>query len=107
MAYSMDFRHRVFKIKEEKNLTFEKTSERFGVNIRTLFRWQRDIDYKKTRNKPATRIDMDKLRKDVDNYPDAYLCERAERFKVSITGMFYALKRLNITYKKNPGSSTV
>lgn len=107
MAYSMDFRKRVFKIKEEKKLTFEKTSERFGVDIRTLFRWQKDISYKTTRNKPATKIDMDRLKEDVKLFPDAYLCERAERFKVSITGMFYALKRLNITYKKNLSASPV
>jgi transposase len=105
MTYSLDFRKRVMEIKEEKNLTFEKTAERFGVCIRTLFRWQKRIEPKLKRDKPATKIDMDKLREDVKCYPDAYLSERADRLNASITGIFYALIRLGISYKKNPQSS--
>lgn len=101
MSYSLDFRKRVMKIKEEKNLTFEKTSKRFGVGIRSLFRWQKEIEPKLTRNKPATKVDMEGLKNDVKKNPDAYLSERAERFGVSVTGVFYALRRLHITYKKN------
>jgi len=105
MAYSYDFRKRVMKIKEEKDLTFEKTAERFSICIRTLFRWQKRMEPKVKRNKPATKINTDKLMEDVKCYPDAYLSERADRLNVSITGIFYALKRLGITYKKNPESS--
>jgi len=101
MTYSLDFRKRVMKIKEEKNLTFEKVSERFGIGIRTLFRWQKRIEPKIKRNKPATKIDMNKLREDVKHYPDAYLSERAERLNASVSGIFYALRRLEISYKKN------
>jgi len=101
MTYSLDFRERIMKIKEEEDLTFEKTSKRFGIGIRTLFRWQRDIEPKTTRNKPATKIDMCKLKADVEKNPDAYLSERAEHFDVSISCIFYALKRLDISYKKN------
>lgn len=105
MAYSLDFRKRVFKIKEEEKLTFEQTGKRFCVSIRSLFSWSKKIEPKKTRNKPATKINMDKLREDVKCSPDAYLFERAERFNVSTTGMFYALRRLSITNKKNSKSS--
>lgn len=101
MSYSLDFRKRVMKIKEEKNLTFEKTSKKFGVGIRSLFRWQKEIEPKLTRNKPPTKVDMERLRDDVKKHPDAYLSERAERFGVSVTGIFYALRRLGISYKKN------
>ena len=101
MAYSMDFRKRVMKIKKEKKLTLEKASERFGVNIRTLFRWRKDINYKAIRNKPATKIDMDKLKEDMKKSPDDFQYERAERFKVSANGILYALRRLGITNKKN------
>ena len=41
--YSLDYRKRVMTIKATKNLTYVQTSERFGVNIRTLFRWQQQI----------------------------------------------------------------
>ena len=43
---------------------------------------------------------MAALKKDVENDPEAYLHERANRLKVSPSGIFYALKRLKITYKK-------
>ena len=101
MAYSLDFRKRVFLIKTKENLTYQQTSERFGVPIRTLFRWSRRIEPKKTRNKPATKIDMEALRKDVEAYPDRYQHERAALFGVSKSGIFYALKRLKLTNKKN------
>ena len=99
----MDFRRRIFKIKEERGLTFEKASDRFGVNIRTLFRWQRNIELKRTRDKPPTKIDMNKLREDVKSHPDDFQCERAERFGVTQWGIGLALRRLKISYKKNTG----
>jgi len=105
MAYSLDFRQRVMRIKKERKLTFEKTSEHFGIGIRTLFRWQERLEPKMKRNKPATKINMNTLKQDIHTHPDAYLFERADRFKVSITGMFYALRRIGITNKKNPHSS--
>jgi transposase len=105
MAYSLDFRKRVFDIKQKENLSFAKASKRFGIGIRTLFRWQKCIEPKTKRNKPATKIDMRTLQQDVKQHPDAYLSERAERFDVSISCVFYALRRLNISLKKNSVSS--
>lgn len=105
MSYSLDFRKKVMGIKEKEKLTFEATSERFGIGMRTLFRWQNRLEAKMTRKKPATKINMAGLQKDVEEHPDAYLAERATRFGVSITGIFKALRRLKITYKKNAVSS--
>ena len=105
MAYSLDFRKRVMRIKEGRKLTFEKTSEQFGVSIRTLFNWHERIEPKTTRDKPATKINMGKLAEDVRRHPDDFQYERAERFDVSPSGILYALRRLGISYKKNPGSS--
>jgi len=101
MSYSLDFRKKVFAVKEKEDLSFESTSKRFSIGIRTLFRWQKNIEPKKNRNKPATKVNMEKLEADISNIPDAYLSERAERLGVSISGIFYAIKRLNISYKKN------
>jgi len=101
MSYSLDYRQRVFEKKEKEKLTFEQTSKRFGVGIATLFRWQKRIKPCKGRNKPATKIDMERLEEDVKKQKDAYLFERAERFEVSVSGIYYALKRLGISYKKN------
>ena len=101
MAYSLDFRKRVFAVKEKEGLTFTETSKRFHIDIRTLFRWQRRLEPKTTRNKPATKIDMQKLRHDVQERPDAFLSERADSLGVSVSCVFYALRRLNIRFKKN------
>jgi len=35
MAYSLDFRKQVFKVKPKEKLTFQEVSDRFGVPIRT------------------------------------------------------------------------
>ena len=61
MTYSLDFRQKVFTYKAKKELTFEQTSEHFDIGIRTLFRWQSNIEPCSTRNKPATKIDMEVL----------------------------------------------
>ena len=105
MSYSLDFRKRVFKTKKEKGLTFEQVSERFGVSMRSLFRWKDRIEPILKRNKPATKIDMKKLEEDVKKYPDLYLAERAEKFGVSKSCVFFALQRLGISNKKNSISS--
>jgi transposase len=103
--YSLDFRKRMFAIKEKEGLTFLEVSKRFGVGIRTLFAWQNKIEPCITRNKPATKIDMEALATDIKKHPDSYQWERAGRFGVSQRGIGYALKRLRISYKKNTISS--
>lgn len=105
MAYSLDYRQRVMKIKSEENLTFEETSKRFGVAMRTLFNWKQRLEPKNTRDKPAIKIDMEALAKDVEEHPDAYQYERADKFGVSQWGIGLALRRLKVSYKKNSESS--
>ena len=101
MTYPLHFRQKVFSTKEKFNLVYQETSDRFDVPIRTLFRWKRQLEPVEKRNKPATKIDMDKLLTHVKNQPDAYLYERAETFGVNLQAIFYALKRLGVSYKKN------
>lgn len=100
MAYSLDFRKQVFKVKEKNNFTFEETSEHFGITIRTLFRWCKRLEPKLKREKPATKVDMKRLEQDVKKNPDAYQYERAEKFGVTQSAIYYALKRLGISVKK-------
>lgn len=101
MSYSLDFRKKVFKIKYKERLTFQEASDWFGIPIRTLFRWQKNIEPITKRNKPSTKIDMEALRKDVEENPDLYQYERTKKFGVGQSTIFYALKRLKITNKKN------
>ena len=43
---------------------------------------------------------MEALKKDVEENPDSFIYERAERFSLSESGMRYALKRLGFSRKK-------
>ncbi len=101
MTYSLDFRKKVLQIRAQEGLSFEEAGERFGVGKQTIYRWSKCLEPKKTRNKPPTKINNDKLRADVAEYPDAYHRERAARLGVSKRGIGDALKRLELTYKKN------
>ncbi len=50
--------------------------------------------------KPATKVDMQALAKDVPSHPDDQW-ERAKRLGVCQPAIHYALKRTHITFKKN------
>jgi len=105
MTYSTDFRKKVLWVKEEKKLTFGEVSERFCVGVSSVVRWSKNIESKGKRNKKATKLNWEELLKDVEAHPDSYQYERAQRFGVSRQGIAYALKRLNISYKKKPLST--
>ena len=57
MLHGIALKKHIMKIKEEEKLTFEETAKRFGVSIRSLFRWQRHIEPNLKRHKPPTKID--------------------------------------------------
>ncbi len=100
MSYPLKFRKHVFKIKEEENLSYAETSERFKMGLRTLMRWALRIVSKMTRNKPAVKVKMAALEEDIKKYPNAYQRERASRLGVSQHCIYQTLKRLKVTYKK-------
>lgn len=101
MTYSLDFRQKVLKIRQEEGLSIEAVSIRFGVGKASVMRWLVELEPKKTRSKPATKIDMAHLQEDVTTYPDSFQYERAQRLGVSASGIRLALLRLKISYKKN------
>ena len=105
MTYSLDFRRRVIKMKEADELTWDEVSQRFGIAIRTLFYWKKRLKPKIKRNKPATKIDMNKLKADVEENPDRFQYERAKDYGVTAWAIGIALKRLKISLKKNSKSS--
>ena len=100
MTYSRDFRSKVIKTREIENLSMAKVAKRFGVGLASVLRWSKNIEAIKKRNR-STRTDMEALKRDVEQYPDAYQHERATRLGVSDYCVWYALKRLGVTYKKN------
>lgn len=105
MTYSLDFRRKVMSVKSKEGLSFAKTAQRFCVGLASVVRWSKKLEPQTKRYKPATKIDMEALKEDIKLYPDAYQYERAERFGVSTNGIGYALRRLGVTYKKNPQAS--
>ena len=100
MTYPLQFHQKVFPTKEKFYLTFEQTSQRFDVPIRTLFRWQRKMEPYMTRDKPATRLDMVQLAKDVELASEAYQWERTKRLGIAERTIGYGLQRLRVSYKK-------
>jgi len=57
------------------------------------------VKVKRTRKR---KIDREKLRQAVAEKPDAYLRELAEQFACTEQAVFYMLRNLGITLKKNP-----
>lgn len=100
MTYSIDFRERVLAVKAKERLSIVRGAERFGIGTTTLVNWLKGNVPRNKRNKPATKIDMAALAEDIKKHPDAYSYERARRLGCSKNGVWYALKRLRVTYKK-------
>ena len=105
MTYSLDFRSKVLSVREKEELTIAEVAERFCVGVASVVRWLQRLEPQRTRDKPATKIDRIALARDVREHPDAYQSERAQRLGVSEKGIGHALRRMNITYKKNTSTS--
>ena len=101
MTYSIDFRKKVLQIRKEKGLSIIKTSELFKISPTSIVKWNKNLVPKSGRNKPATKIDMEALAKDIKENADSYHYERAARLGVGTRTVGDALKRLQVTYKKN------
>ncbi len=100
MTYSSDFRCKVLSVREKEGLTIAEVASRFCVGVASVVRWLKNPEPKRTRNKPATKIDMKALARDVLEHPDAYQYERAQRLGVSEKGVGHALRRIGVSYKK-------
>ena len=101
MTYSLKFRQEVLATKEKQSLTFEETSELFGISIRSLQRWSVRLEPHQKRTVNPRKLERSALAQDVLDYPDDYQWERAERFGVCGWAIGAALKRWAITRKKN------
>ena len=72
MTYSIDFRKKVLAIKEKEKMSFASISKRFGVGKNTVFVWSKKISPLKNRNRASTKIPINKLREDLEQYNDTY-----------------------------------
>ena len=104
MSYSHYFIKKVLKLKSE-GISYKKLSEKFDISISSILRWKKDGLPIGKRNRSNNWLDLERLKKDVELYPDAYHYERAERLGVKKSTIGYNLKKLGVTYKKNSNSS--
>jgi len=58
MTYSIDFRQISLSIRKQEGLSFSQVAKRFSISKNTLFLWSKRMAPKRTRNKPAIKIDM-------------------------------------------------
>ena len=80
MAYPAQFRKKLLSITEKEGLTIEEGAKRFVVGKVSISRWKNNPNPILKRNKPAQKIDMDALKKEVELNPDSFIYERAEHF---------------------------
>ena len=105
MAYSEDFRKRALEYMDEGH-TYDELYEAFKIYPSRISAWRKlqketgglKPQYRETR---SSKIDMEKLKQALERKPDAYLSELAALFGCSDQAIFYALKRLKVTVKKN------
>ena len=105
MTYPVNFRKKVLKLKELEQLSFVEVGKRFCLSKTTVFKWSKKLVPQEGRNRAATKIDMEALKRDVKQYPDSYGYERAARLGSKRSSIRDALCRLRVTYKKNSKSS--
>jgi transposase len=105
MAYDIKFREKVLEYLD-KGHTLQKTHETFGVGTTTIKLWKKlkkdtGTLAKRPLNRKPSKLCPDQLKAYIADNPDSYLRETAEAFNCTVPAVFYALKRLKITRKKN------
>jgi transposase len=106
MAHSADYRKAAIAFKQA-GYTFREVGEVFKITPRTYYRWIEiletsssvRIEIKRTRK---GKIDLDALKKAVEEKPDAYLRELSRMFDCSPSSVYRRLASPSFTYKKRP-----
>jgi len=105
MSYDIKFRQKVIEYLHEGH-TDKETAATFKISTSTLHAWKSQLKESgtlapKKREGRWRKIEPEKLRKYVSEHPDAYQHEMAAAFGVRLYAIQRALKRLEITRKKN------
>lgn len=105
MSYDIKFKQRVIEYREEGH-TFKQTCDTFKISETTLIKWikkekEGKLGEVKIRVRKPKKIYPNKLVEYIRKNPDAYLKEIADEFNCSTTALLKALKKLNITRKKD------
>jgi len=101
MPYSLDLRQKVINFVENGG-TITEAAHIFRIGRASIYRWLSRPKLEATKVKRRQRkLDWKELEKDVKQNPESKLADRAKKFGVNPTAIFYALKRMKITRKKN------
>jgi transposase len=80
---SINFRRKVWEIKDRDGLSFEEAALRFEVSKSSVSRWAKRLEPCRTRNKPATKI-LDLLHKSCQADLTARLQQAAIRLNLML-----------------------
>lgn len=101
MPYSEDMKKQVIQFVEHGG-GISKAAKLFNVGRASIYRWLGQSDLKPVKVKRRQRkLDWEALKKDIQEHPDDKLADRAKKFGVKISSIWYALKQMRITRKKN------
>jgi len=105
MGYDKKYREKVLEY-IDKGHTTKEAQEVFGVGSTAIKRWKAlRRETGSLENKPLERknrkICPEKLLALIEERPEFYLSEIAEVFDCTVPAVYYALKRLKVTRKKN------
>jgi transposase len=103
MSYPKELRERAVKYRKTHSL--KETCEVFEVSSNAIRTWKIKLKESgslenKVLNRKQRKIDLEKLRKDVEEHPDDFNRERALRFDCGGEAIRLALNKLGITGKK-------
>lgn len=101
MTYSLDLRERVVRYVNNGG-TKAAASRKFEISIWCVNDWcKRQSLTPDKRKRTPYKLDWAALKSHVQRYPDQLIHERAAYFNVSYFAIWYALKQMKITHKKN------
>ena len=102
MSYSLDLRERAVEAVREGEGTQEEIAKRFKISVSSLKRWLKREHLEADKPGPlAPRLDLEALKKVLQDKPDAYLDEVAQLLNTSSSTVSYNLLKLGIRRKKN------
>lgn len=105
MTYSTDLRSKVVAFVARGGSKIG-AADHFGIARSTVYEWLARPDLKPKVHGPRRRkLDRTALKQHVAKYPDALIRERAAQLGVSRTSLWYGLKQLGISVKKNTAVS--
>ncbi len=100
MSYSLDLRQKVIDYAESGG-KIAKAAKLFGIGRASIYRWldREYLEATKVKNRQR-KLDRKELEKDIKENPEVKLKLITEKFGISTTAIWGALKKIKITRKK-------